>query len=47
MKSLDNSPGGLDQVTVNAVKQFEYKPAEKAGIPVSVWVEFEVNYTLE
>ena len=44
IKSLDR---GLDQNTVEAVRQWRFKPAEKDGKPVRVAATIEVNFRLD
>lgn len=47
LKSLIPGPGGLDEAYINAVKQWEYKPAQYKGKPVSVRVTFPIIFTLD
>lgn len=42
-RSLD---AGLDNNAVEAVKRWQFKPAEKDGVPVAVSVRIEVNFRL-
>ena len=37
---------GLDEVAVNAVKQWRFQPAKKDGKPVQVMINVEVNFKL-
>lgn len=43
IKGIDD---GLDAEAVKAVFAWRFKPAEKAGVPVAVMVQFEVNFRL-
>jgi len=45
-KSLMAGPGGLDEAAINAVRQWEFSPAKSGGKPVSVWVTFPVEFSL-
>jgi periplasmic protein TonB len=45
-KSLDTTYG-LDANAVQAMKQWEFKPAMKDGKPVAVRVHVEMNFTLK
>jgi protein TonB len=44
LKSLDKD---MDQAAIDAVKQWEFKPAKQNGQAVAVWVRFPVNFRLE
>ena len=46
LKSLMSGLGGLDDVAVNSVRQWEFSPAKSGGKPVSCWVTFSVNFSL-
>ncbi len=47
LHSLMPGPDGLDEAAVNAVKQWEFKPAQSGGKPVAVWVQFPVGFGLD
>ncbi len=46
VKSLMSGLGGLDDVAVNSVRQWEFSPAKSGGKPVACWVTFSVNFSL-
>ncbi len=46
-KSLDPSPGGLDEAAIIAVKQWEFIPAKNSnGRPVSVVLSFPITLSI-
>ena len=36
--------GHPDQIALNAVRRYRFKPAMKAGVPVAVWTTVELNF---
>ncbi|MBT3754832.1 MAG: energy transducer TonB [Candidatus Cloacimonetes bacterium] len=46
LKSLMSGPGGLDEVAVKSVKNWEFSPAKSGGKPVACWVTFPVGFYL-
>ncbi len=44
IKSLMSGPGGLDELAIDAVNQWEFKPAQKDGKPVSGWITITVTF---
>ncbi len=47
LKSLMSGHGGLDDVAVNSVRQWEFSPAKVGGKPVACWVTFSVSFSLK
>jgi len=47
VQSLLSGPGGLDEAAKKAVRQWEFQPAKSGGKPVSVWVTFPIEFTLD
>ena len=47
LKSLMSGLGGLDDVAVNSVRQWEFSPAKIGGKPVACWVIFPVSFSLK
>ena len=47
LKSLMSGLGGLDDVAVNSVRQWEFSPAKSGGKPVACWVTFSVSFSLK
>ncbi len=47
VKVLKGLPMGLDQATVDAVKQWKFKPATLNGKPVAVYYNLTVNFRLQ
>ncbi len=47
LKSLMSGLGGLDDVAVNSVRQWEFSPAKIGGKPVACWVTFSVSFSLK
>ena len=47
LKSLMSGLGGLDDVAVNSVRQWEFSPAKSGGKPVACWVIFPVSFSLK
>ena len=47
LKSLMSGHGGLDDVAVNSVRQWEFSPAKSGGKPVACWVIFPVSFSLK
>ncbi len=47
LKSLLSGHGGLDDVAVNSVRQWEFSPAKVGGKPVACWVTFSVSFSLK
>ncbi len=47
VQSLLSGPGGLDEAAIKAVRQWEFQPAKSGGKPVSVWVTFPIEFTLD
>ncbi len=47
VKSLMSGLGGLDDVAVNSVRQWEFSPAKSGGKPVACWVIFSVSFSLK
>lgn len=45
-KSLDNTPGGLDESAVAAVKQWKFTPAKAKGVPVDSKLTIPVLFAL-
>jgi protein TonB len=41
-----SGPGGLDEVAVKSVKNWEFSPAKSGGKPVACWVTFPVGFYL-
>jgi outer membrane biosynthesis protein TonB len=37
-------PGGFNEETAKAVRQWKYKPAEKDGVKVKVWKQITIAY---
>jgi len=46
VKSLMSGLGGLDDVAVKSVRQWEFSPAKIGGKPVACWVTFSVKFSL-
>ena len=47
VKSLMSGLGGLDDVAVNSIRQWEFSPAKIGGKPVACWVIFPVSFSLK
>ena len=45
-KSLDKEHG-LDQAAIDAAGQWKFKPGQKDGKPVAVWITLELTFTLK
>jgi TonB family protein len=46
LKSLMPGEGGFDEAAIEAVKKWEFTPAKSSGKPVSCWVVFPMNFSL-
>jgi len=47
IKSLLPGPGGPDEAAVNAVKQWEIKPAQSGGKSVACWIRQNIVFAIE
>jgi len=45
-KSLMSGPRGLDQTAIDAVKQWQFRPAQMNGNPVAVWAIIPIEFIL-
>ncbi len=45
-KTLDSSPGGLDEAAIAAVKKWKFQPAKSSGRPVACWAAIPVVFSL-
>ncbi|MCD6101813.1 MAG: TonB family protein [Candidatus Cloacimonetes bacterium] len=45
VKSLQSGPGGLDELAIEAVKQWKFIPAKNQGKPIAIWVTFPIKFT--
>jgi protein TonB len=45
-KSLDSTPGGLDESAMNAVRKWKFKPAMSGGKPIACWAFIPVEFSL-
>lgn len=46
LKTLYSGPNGLDESALNAVKQWEFKPAKNNGIAVDCWIKLPIEFKL-
>ena len=46
VQSLMPGDGGLDEAAIQAVKQWEFSPAQSGGKPVACWVRFPISFEL-
>jgi len=35
---------GLDEAAISAVKQWEFTPASRNGIPVGAWIDIPIDF---
>ncbi len=42
-ESVDNSPGGIDEKAIEAVKKYEFKPVTVLNVPVNGWAIVDVR----
>ena len=47
VQSLMSGPGGLDEAAKDAVRQWEFTPAQSGGQPVAVWVRIPIEFQLD
>jgi protein TonB len=45
-RSVVPGPGGLDEAAVEAVRQWQFQPAQSGGRPVAVWITQPINFTI-
>ena len=46
-QSLHSGPGGLDEAAIEAVRQWEYHPAQSQGKPIHTWIKQPIRFALE
>jgi len=45
-RSVMPGPGGLDEAAIEAVRQWQFQPAQSGGRPVAVWITQPINFTI-
>ena len=45
-QSLNSGPGGLDEAAIEAVRQWQYRPATNGGNPVACWIKQPILFSI-